>query len=474
MATPSSVQIATTHNWLGSQAQYSLLKPVIDPKEYKTFGEEDITGLMDMMDSKNPVKSITYRHFEDDRLHTIVRATGTSGGANTNVIYTVDAAYTMTSFPATYTPYNAASFGSAAPNASGTTTLHPVRVKEGILFPNGTRGTVLSVTTTTFTVMADVEGASLPTVLNTENIILMGVNAGEGGDSPTSINLRQNTYTNVLEILTDAAKATGTAMGEQTWVDFEGKDGRKGFVWYYKQQKDTLKRFKNFREMHLVAGEAVTNTTNLAANDATFLKTEGLYTFAASYNGETNYNIAAGLSLDDFSTLVIDNIDKNNGSKENTVMASIVLRNAIDGFIRPEMQAGAVQYNSFKGGKDQAVNFGFNGFLHLGYSFMLKTYDLLNNPTLLGANTAFNNSGLVLPMDKKAFSIGEDKKKEVVGAFRMNYMVGDGYSREMEEWMTGGANGIYTNTVDAQQMNLRSHFGAEGFGAPDFNVLQGI
>ena len=476
MATPSSVQSATTHNWLGSQAQYNLLKPEIDPREYMTFGEEDITGLMEIMGSKNPVKSVQYRHFEDDRLHTIVRATGTAAAANTLNIYTVDSAYTMTSFPATYDPYAGASFGSAAPNALGTTTLHPVRVGESILFPDGTRGTCTARTTTTFTVRPDVTGGVMPTVLNTENIILLGVVVGEGADVPLGVNLRENVYQNVLEINADSTLATGTSMGEQTWVNFEGKDGKMGFLWYFKQQRDTLRRFKNFRELHLVMHKKVDNVTTSGTGvyDATLLKTEGLYTFAASYNGATNYNIGAGLSLADFSTLVIDNIDANNGAKENTVMASIKLRDAIDGFIRPEMQAGAVQYNAFKGGKDQAVNFGYNGFLHLGYSFMLKTYDLLNNPTLLGSNTTFANSGLVLPMDKQAYSIGEAKRKESVGAFRMNYMSTDASNREMEEWLTGGTGGVFTNTLDNQQMNLRSHVGFEGFGAPRFNVLQGV
>jgi hypothetical protein len=473
MPTPSSVQTATTHNWIGSQAAFSQLKPQIDPAEYKAYGDEDITGLIEMLGAKNPVQSLQCRHYEDDRLHETVRATGTTGGANTNVVYTVDASYTMTSYPSTFTPYNAASAGSAAPNASGTTTLHPVRANESLLFPDGTRGTVLSVTTTTFTVMPDIEGGSLPTVTNTEDIVLMGVNAGEGGTSPLSLNNRQNTYTALLEILVDSATATGSSMGEQTWVKFEGIDGKDGYLWYYKQQKDTLRKFKNYREQKMVAGEAVTNTTNLAAVDATLLKTEGLYAGATSSNAATTYNIAAGLTLADFEDLVTDNLDQNNGAKENSLMASINTRNSIDGFIRPEMQAGAVQYNSFAGGKDQAVNFGFNGFIVLGYSFMLKTYDLLNNPKMLGANTAFNNSALILPMDKKAYSIGENRTKETVNAFRMNYMQDQTGSRELEEWMTGGTKGVYTNQTDSQTMNLRSHFGAEIFGANRFNVLQG-
>lgn len=473
MPTPSNVQQATTHNWLGSQAQFNILKPTIDPKHYETYGEEDITGLMTIMGTKNPVRSLQYRHFEDDRLHTIVRAAGTTAGADTNVVYTVDSAFTMTGFPTVFDPYLDPSFTDQAPNASGTTTLHPVRLFETVLFNNKVQGTVVAITTTTFTVANDIAGEALPTVTNADDIVLMGVTVGEGSDTAPGVNLRQDVYDNVLQIMSDSAKATGTSMGEQTWVNFEGKDGRMGYMWYYKQQDETLRRFKNFRELALVAGKRNTNTTNLTAVDATILKTEGLYEFASSFNGDTNYNIAAGLSLQDFESLVTDNLDQNNGAMENCLMASINTRNSIDNFIRPEMQQGGVLYNAFDGSEEQAVNFGFSTFRVLGYTFHLKTYRLLNNPTLLGANDLFNNSALVLPMDKMAYAVGYEKKKETVGSFRMNYMVNDGRSREMEEWLTGGTDNVYTNQNDSVTMNLRTHFGFEGFGSPRFNVLQG-
>jgi hypothetical protein len=474
MPTPSNVQTATTHNWLGSQAQFNILKPTIDPKHYETYGEEDITGLMTIMGTKNPVRSLQYRHFEDDRLHTIVTAAGTSTGADSNVVYTVDSAFLLTGFPSVFDPYLAASFTDQAPNASGTTTLHPVRLFETVMFPDKTQGTVIAITTTTFTVAPDAAGGILPTVTNADEIVLMGVTVGEGSDTAPGVNLRQDVFDNVLQIMSDSAKATGTSMGEQTWVNFEGKDGRMGYMWYYKQQDETLRRFKNFRELALVSGKRITNTANVPVVDATLLKTDGLYEFASSFNGDTNYSIAAGLSLSDFETLVIDNLDQNNGAMENCLMSSIRLRNSIDNFIRPEMQQGGVLYNAFDGSEEQSVNFGFSTFRVLGYTFHLKTYRLLNNPTLLGANPLFANSGLVLPMDKMAYAIGYEKKKETVGSFRMNYMVNDGRSREMEEWLTGGTDNVYTNQNDSVTMNLRTHFGFEGFGAPRFNVLQGI
>ena len=67
MPTPTGVAIATTHNWISSSAAYNPLKPQVDNTDYQTFGDEDITGLMELMGSKNQVNSLIYRHFEDDR-----------------------------------------------------------------------------------------------------------------------------------------------------------------------------------------------------------------------------------------------------------------------------------------------------------------------------------------------------------------------------------------------------------------------
>ncbi len=478
MPTPSNVQIATDNNWIKSSSLYDLVKPVIDPSLTKAFGSQDITGLMNLIGGgKNPVSALNFRHFEEDRLDTIVHATGTAGASGVAVVYTLAAGDTITSFPATYDPYIAASFTFQAPNAAGTTTLNPVRLGQDILFYNGVKGTVIARTSTTFTVAPDKLGAGAtaicPTLAGTEPIVLGAIVNGEGGDQPKALNFRLNMITGVMQIINETASSTGSALGEATWIPFEGVNGEMGNVWFFKNQLDARKRIMNQREIALVSGEAVTNTGDLATYDATLLKTSGLFTFAKSYSGTTNYNITPGLTLSDFDTLIIDSIDKNKGADENSVWSSIRLRQSIDAFIRPEMQAGAVQYGAFGGGKEQYVNFGFNGFEHLGKTFHLKTYDVLNNPTMLGAIAKFQNMGVVIPMDSSTERIGDLKEKIEVPALRMNYVAQGSFSRDMEEWLIGGTGGIYNTTVDSKNINYRSHFGFEGFRPNAYAFIQG-
>jgi hypothetical protein len=474
MPTPSAIAVATEHNWVGSAQIYNILKPSIDPSLAKVWGNQNFTGLFDILaGGKNPVASLQYRHYEEDRLHTIIKATGTSAVAAANVTYTIVSGYSVTPYPASaVSPYI----------ATGTTvTLMPVRVGDTLSFPGDIRGTVTSINAAagTFVVTPDSATVALPTTVSTDQIINMGVSVGEDADTPTSLNFRLNEYSNNMQIMVDAHKVTGSASAEQTWVPFQGENGQTAYLWYYKGQHDTSKRFDNFREFNLLAGKKITNTTTMATYDATLLKTEGLDTFAQSYGNITSYSLVTGITLSDFETMAIDQLDKNKAAAENSIWASIRLRQGIDGFIRDTMKQGAILYNSFTGGKEQAVNFGFDSFTTLGYTFHLKTYQLFNDPTTFGATgQKWSNYGWVVPMEQSTYRLGEMKEKVDVPPVRMNYQsqtpAGGTFSREKEEWLTGGTNGIYTTTTDNVKLNFRSTFGFEGFGANRFAVMQGI
>jgi hypothetical protein len=472
---PSNVQIATSNNWISSSSAYNMLMPQNNPDVIKAFGNQDVTGMLDMVGGgKHPVPGLTFRHFEEDRLNAVVYATGTAGASGAAVVYTLSNS-TITSYPATYDPYIAAAAGTAAPNAGGTTTLNPVRVNQTVEFSTGIKGTVTARTTTTFTVAPDKIGASYvcPTQTGAEPIRLGGIVNGEGGDQPDPMNFRLNVITGVMEILAETASSTGSALGEQTWTDFDDGNGTTGKVWFFKNQNDSRKQILNQREISFVTGEEVDNTSALATYDATLLKTKGLFSFAQSYNGTTNYNITPGVTLSDFEDMIIDQIDKNKGSMEYSGWCSIRLRQSIDAFIRPEMQAGAVVYGMFGGGKDQYVNFGFSGFEHLGYTFHLKTYNLLNNPSYLGNTTKYQNMGVFIPMDYGSAREGTNMEKIETPALRMNYVKNGEYDREFREWLIGSNGPVNNTTLDKLDINYRTHFGFQGFRPNAYAFLQG-
>lgn len=469
--TPNSVQVQGSHNWIGSNAAYNLLKPTIDPTEAKVWGTQDLTGLMDLLGGKNYIAAISYRHMEEDRIHQVVIAAGTGTGVvGATIVYTLDASDIMPTFPLTpVEPYV----------ATGTqVNLMPVRVNDILLFPDKGLGqaqgvvTAVSAGATTFD-CTSTNGIALPTTTNADNIINLGVSVGEAKDQALPFNPRSAVYFNMAEIMNDTYATSGTSLGEATWQSYEWR-GQTKDVWWFKGQSATFRRFRNFREMKLVAGEKIASATGVNAYDATLARTEGLIPFASSYNAVVQFNIGAGLTLDDYNTIITDTIDKNAGTSEYSVWTSIRNRVAIESFVRVEMKAGAVQYGAFSGGKQQYVDFGFDSFQTLGYTSHLMTYQPFNNPTMLGAaGFTYGDLSLFIPMNKEIYALGEQKQKTEVPAIRTNYVKNE-KSREWEEWLLGGTGGVYTNGNDSISINFRSHAGFEGFGPNRFLTLQGV
>ncbi len=464
--TPSEVQVATSSNWLASNAVFDMRKNVMDNREAKSWGSQDITGLFEKLGGVNYVANNFGRHLEEDRLHMVIHATGTTVGALGAVVYTLVASDTITSYPGVYDPYIA---------AGTTSTLIPVRVHETLVFPGDIRGKVTAVSTNTFTVTP--EGTTdLPTVIASQEIWSLGLSVYEGFEGDlTSNNWRENVVKWKSEIMVDMHKSTGTAMVQETWVPFEF-EGKTMYSWWFKGQQNAFKQFRNYREMKWVLGKAVTNSTTLATNySAQYSQVSGLIPFASSFGNNAVYDLTTGMTLDDFQNIVIDSLNKNAGATENALYESISLKKVLDSFIRVEMQNGGVQYNAFGGDAKQYVNFGFSSFKVLDYTFHNKVYELFNNPTLAGAvGSRYRNFGFWVPMENNMYKVDGQTEKVDCPPMRVNYLKLGDNSREWRERLTGGAIAAYTNAKDVAQIDFLSENSPEFFGSNRFGTIEGM
>jgi hypothetical protein len=91
--TPSVVAAPTTYNYVSSlDLVQSLHKPEIDEEFVRRYGDQNLTGFIEMQGYMNPVSSIRYEHFEDDWLHETIATTGNvAGAAGALVTHTVGA-----------------------------------------------------------------------------------------------------------------------------------------------------------------------------------------------------------------------------------------------------------------------------------------------------------------------------------------------------------------------------------------------
>lgn len=463
--TPSTVQVATQSNWLASNAVYDMRKPYIDATETKSWGSQDVTGLIEKLGGKNYVTANFGRHFEEDRLDMIIHATGTTQAALGAVTYTLVAGDTITSWPSVEDPYIATG------TDLGGATLIPVRVHEILVFPGDIRGKVTAVSTNTFT-CTPTGSEDLPTTISTDEIWSLGLSTPEGFTGQiTSANWREHVVTWKSEIMVDAHESTGTAMTQETWISFDGPDGQKMYSWWFKGQKNALKQFNNKKEMRWVFGEEVTNATTLASNySAQYTQTNGLIPFAKSFGNNPTYDLTTGMTLDDFQTIIIDTLNKNAGATENALYEAINVKKVLDAFLRVEMQNGGIQYNAL-GGKEGYVNLGFSHFTVLDYTFHNKVYEVFNNPTM---GVGYRNFAFWCPLEKNMYKIDGEKEKVEVPAMRVNYLKMGDTSREMIETLTGGAIKAYTNNSDIAKIDFRSENAFEAFGSNRFGTLEGV
>jgi len=471
MPTPSIAQAATTHNWVGSaQLLQSALKPQYDNELYRRYGDQNMVGLTALLGGMKPVAGLEYLHSEEDWMHELifVAANNTVYSAGALGTYTIASGYQFTYPTSPVSPYI----------SSTSTVTNPLIVNQVIEFPNGVQAIVASVTYSTgvFTAYPRIATDVMPTTTVTDEITIMGNQKGEESTTLAGRNFRTILYKNSMQNMDGSAKVTGNAMAEQIWFQVPGIGGKMGYLWYYMQQLTEYQRVRNEREVQLVTGKKTTNTTfaNVAGNE-TNVSTEGLIPFIESYGNITTYNTISGITLQDFENMVITQLDRNMGADENALYLSISLETLIDRFIRIEMKEGGVTYNTFSGvdGKAQSVNFGFDSFESQQYTFHKKRYNLFNYPKLLGANGhKYKDLGMVIPMDKKVRTVGYEGKSTSLPNITVNYQsqknAGGNYSRDWEEWLTGGANGIYTENVDRVQMNWRTTVGFEGYGPNRF------
>jgi hypothetical protein len=111
--------------------------------------------------------------------------------------------------------------------------------------------------------------------------------------------------------------------------------------------------------------------------------------------------------------------------------------------------SATIGVNAFGGKAGEAAKLGFQSFVRGGYTFHKHSWKLLNDPTLLSGSKYL---GAMIPMT----TVVDPKTGNRAAALELNYKDTNGYSREMEHWMTGSILGVNNTNVDSLQFNYRS------------------
>lgn len=375
----------------------------------KTYGKQGITGFLSMVGAvKAQAVADEVTYWEEARLHQLQVGTAANGLEVT------------------------------AANAAA------IVVRENDVVLSGSdRFFVSDITALVITLVALDGAATL--AAGAVSLSVIGNLYAQGSDQPNG-GFEANVVkrTNPFMIMKEAYKVSGSQATNIGWINLGNGDYR----WYMKGEADTRQRFMDKREMMLLLGEKTSAVTGVSGSEGYFAAIEDRGIVASG----TDADFA---SLADVDAIIVE-LDKQGGAAEYAMYVDRATDLALDDMIAgggASLSAAtsgvAGQFGAFNNDKDMAVELGFRTFGRGGYTFHKHDFKLLNDPTLLsGADFA----GVMIPMAK----VADAKTGDKAPALEINYKATNGYSREMEHWMTGSILGASNATEDSVQFNYRS------------------
>ena len=398
----------------------------------KSFGAQSITGFLQMTGAvKAQGIADEVQWWEEARLH----ATQTAGTAT---------------------------IASAAAGAAQTITLASsasvnIRLNDILMLPNGNRVFVAAITATGATPQAQVynlKNATLPTAAASLTLPIVGNLYAQGTDQPSEY-LESNVLkrTNPYMIVKEAYKVTGSQATNLGWVEVAPGD----FRWFMKGEMDTRQRFIDKRELMMLLGQKVTSTATSGLSSAAISGSEGYFDAIENRGLISGGRITTIAELD----AIVKELDRQGAGPEYAMYVDRTQDLKIDDLIAAGLGSSltsgvATQFGAFNNSADMAIALGFKSISRGGYTFHKHAWKLLNDPTMLGiTNSSVELSpyaGVMIPLS----TVVDAKTGDRNPSLEINYKASNGYSREMEHWLTGSVLGSSTTTSDLVQFNYRS------------------
>ena len=404
----------------------------------KTYGNQGITGFLQLTGAVNAAGTAdSVQWWEEQRLHPRAKFTPTvakTGNA-------AGAAITVAVAAADVDPADSAATLMVRPQ--DVLLMGDVRV----LVTGVTKSSANNNAISKFTVKPLVAAESVPNLTATAlEFPIIGNLFAQGTDQQDEY-LESNVvkYTNPYMIVKEIYKVTGSQATNIGWINLGGGDYR----WYVKSEADTRQRFMDKREMMMLMGQKSDNISGIEGSEGYFSAIEDRGIVHGGYIE----------SISDVDALVKE-LDRQGASPEYALYVNRHQALKIDdmlaaGYAGSGLTAGITsQFGAFNNSKDMAVELGFQSFSRGGYTFHKHDWKLLNDPTLLGSSTAAGAEfiGAAVPMSTVVDAQSGDRNPSL----EMNYKATNGYSREMEHWMTGSILGASNDTKDLVQFNYRS------------------
>ena len=473
---PSPIQTPSPSNYLvfdgaagGNFAQQYL--PEIYEQEVERYGNRTLSGFLRMVGAEMPMTSDQVIWSEQNRLHISYDGCAlAAAGANNASVVTIGGGATAINVisindTVVLLDPNSGSEAkgiviarAAGAGGAGTVTVQPFA---NATFPNqgiGAAGIKMFVYGSDYT-----KGTT--------------IGAGVGNSAARiSIDPSFTQFSNSPVIIRDQYVVTGSDMAQIGWVEVATEDGASGYLWYLKAESETRLRFEDYLEMAMVEGELNVNAA-AAANyvQANLPGTQGLFA-AIRARGNVQVGFTAAAGLDEFDA-ILKNLDTQGAIEENMLFLQRqtsldfddMLASISGGF------AGGTAFGLFENSEEMALNLGFSGFRRGSYDFYKTDWKYLNDASTRGAIVGVNSiEGVLVPAGTSTVYdqiLGTNIRRPFL---HVRYRASQGDDRRMKSWLTGGAGGAMTSTLDAMQVNFLSERCLVTQAANNFVLFQGL
>lgn len=485
--TPTTTQSRTEHNFINQryaaalgESGGSFLKPDIESETVYRYGDGKMKGLTSLSEALDYFKvkgNVTFEHAEKERLHTplFVEEKASASTANQSAQLTLQDESIAFLSSAT-SPYGTASYPSGYPNTSNAnnTATIPVRERDQVEFPDGTKAVVTAVDPVngTFTVFPTRDGAQIPAITTDEKIIITGNLQPEGGDSNKTINGRLLTYRNTMQRLRETVEVTGDAASQIGWVKVKGRNFKgqpqDGYLWYLMNLSDSYTRHCNDIEMTLLTGEQITNQLALDALGGNTGSTEGAIPQIESHGNTEGYSTLDYTDLEN----MVRKLNSEHGSHDNHIWGGFDFITDLNTAMREDsnLQNGGIEYARY-GDAERINNFGFSGFKINDYNFSYSTMEIFSDPNALGSEDhKYRGIGIVMPIGN---TVSYDSRGDAmdVPSWRINTLRGPRGIRFKDDWAYGQFLDNQSDGKDIGKWEMLSQFGLEMFALNRYGLF---
>ncbi len=394
----------------------------------KTYGNQGITGFLQMTGAvKASGTNDEVQYWEESRLHSKVSVTLAAAASS-----------------ATSVTGSIASGGHVLRDNDVVLVNGSVRCIADSVLPSGSYATATG--SVTLIPLAGSFGEVIASGL--VDLPIIGNLHAQGSDQPGQF-IESNVVrrTNPYMILKETFKVSGSQATNIGWINVGNGDYR----WYVKGEMDTRQRFLDKREMMMLLGERGTVSVggkSVGGSEGYFAAIEDRGIVVSGTDGDFN-------ALGDIDAIITE-LDKQGAAPEYAIYANTATMLELDDMVAQGLASvgtgvttGAAAFGAFSNDPAAAVRLGFSSFRRGGYTFHSKSWKLLNDPTLLGDA---DYAGVMIPLT----TVVDPKTGNRAAALEMNYKAANGYSREMEHWMTGSILGVTNTNEDSLQFNYRS------------------